>query len=126
MSTIHQPNADLNIGHDLTAKLFRGFADPSRLGILEALREGERCVSDLVVTTGLTQTNVSGHLSCLRDCGLVVSRQEGRFVYYRLADPQVAEMLGNAHTIVSLFAARIAACANYGRDGRTPQEDPAS
>ena len=126
MSTTQHATIDLKAGHDLTAKLFQGFADPSRLGILEALREGERCVSDLVVTTGLTQSNVSGHLSCLRDCGLVVSRQEGRFVYYRLADPQVAQMLESAHTIVSLFAARIAACANYGRDGRTPQEDTTS
>lgn len=114
---------DTRTGHDLTAKLFRGFADPSRLAILEALEEGERCVSDLVVATGLTQSNVSGHLACLRDCGLVVSRQEGRFVHYRLADPRVAEMLGSAHAVVSLFAARIAACVNYGPDGRTPSAD---
>jgi ArsR family transcriptional regulator, cadmium/lead-responsive transcriptional repressor len=125
MSTTQHAAPDVKAGHDLAAKLFRGFADPSRLALLEALREGERCVSELVVATGLTQSNVSGHLACLRDCGLVLSRQEGRFVYYRLADPRVAEVLGNAHAIVALFAARIAACANYGRDGRTPQEDAA-
>ncbi|NUQ83710.1 MAG: winged helix-turn-helix transcriptional regulator [Anaerolineales bacterium] len=52
---------------NLQAKLFRGFADPSRLSILEALRESECTVSDLVQTTGLTQPNVSNHLACLRD-----------------------------------------------------------
>lgn len=123
MDTMRYGAVDSRTGHDLTAKLFRGFADPSRLAILEALRAGERCVSDLVLATGLTQSNVSGHLACLRDCGLVVSRQEGRFVRYRLADPQVAEMLGDARAIVALFAARIAACANYGPDGRTPSAD---
>ena len=51
---------------ELQAKLFRGFADTSRLSILDALREGERTVSDLVQTTGFTQPNVSNHLSCLR------------------------------------------------------------
>jgi ArsR family transcriptional regulator, cadmium/lead-responsive transcriptional repressor len=112
--------------YDFTTKLFRGFADSSRLAILDALQEGERCVSGLVVTTGLTQSNVSGHLSCLRDCGLVVSRQEGRFVHCRLTDPQVAEMLRSAHTIVSLCAAHSAVCANHGRDGRTPEEDTRS
>ena len=98
---------------DLTAKLFRGFADPSRLAILESLRAGERCVSDLVRATTLTQSNVSGHLTCLKDCGLVVSRQEGRYVYYRLADAEVAVMLGSAETILGRLANQIAACVNY-------------
>jgi ArsR family transcriptional regulator, cadmium/lead-responsive transcriptional repressor len=73
----------------LKAKLFRGLADPSRLAILEALRAGERTVSDVVAATGLSQPNASNHLACLRDCGLVESRQDGRRVYYRLADERV-------------------------------------
>lgn len=105
---------------ELSAKLFRGFADPSRLSILEALRVGERCVSELIEATGLTQSNVSGHLSCLRDCGLVTSRQEGRFVYYRLADAEVSLMLTGADAILSRLADRIAACVNY----TLPQDRP--
>ena len=123
MSTIQVSPSDLRTRLDLTAKLFRGFADPSRLAILEALREGERCVSDLVLATGLSQSNVSGHLACLRECGLVVSRHEGRFVHYRLAAPHVAEILGNADSILALLAARIAACVNYDRDGSSPAQD---
>lgn len=112
--------------HDLVAKLFRGFADPSRLAILETLREGECCVSDLVQATGLTQSNVSGHLACLRNCGLVSSRQEGRFVYYRLADAEVALMLAGAEAILADVSARVATCPNYGSDGRTPERVRAS
>lgn len=55
----------------LKAKLFRGFADPSRLAIVEALRSGSMTVTEVVAATGLTQSNTSNHLSCLRDCGLV-------------------------------------------------------
>ena len=59
------------LGLSVKAKLFNGFADPSRLSILEALRSGPLTVTDIVTTTGLSQSNVSNHLSCLRDCGLV-------------------------------------------------------
>lgn len=68
------------------AKLFRGLGDPSRLAILDALLSDERSVQEIVTQTGLGQPNVSNHLRCLLDCGLVSRRNEGRFVRYRLAD----------------------------------------
>lgn len=95
------------------AKLFRGLADSSRLALLEALREGEKTVSELVAETGLSQSNASGHLACLRECGLVMSRQEGRFVYYALADPRVEDVLRDAEAILADVAARIYACTRY-------------
>lgn len=106
------PTADPTLKLDLTAKLFRGFADPSRLVLLELLRPGERCVSDLVEQSGLTQSNVSSHLACLRGCGLVTSRQAGRFVYYTLADGGVEAMLASADAILLRHANQIAACVN--------------
>jgi ArsR family transcriptional regulator, cadmium/lead-responsive transcriptional repressor len=60
---------------ELKAKLFRGFSDTSRLGILETLRQGPRMVSEIVEMTGLSQPNVSNHLGCLRECGLVKREQ---------------------------------------------------
>ena len=117
MPTLADAPQDTQTRRELTAKLFRGFADPSRLGLLAALREGERCVSELVEATGLSQSNVSGHLACLKDCGLVVSRQDGRFVYYRLADPEVAAVLTGADVILARLADRIAACLNYTTPG---------
>lgn len=106
---------DLSLG--LKAKLFRGLADPSRLAILEALRTGEKTVSEIVVQTGLSQPNASGHLACLRDCDLVSSRQEGRYVYYVLRDPRIQEILEASERIIADVAAGIYACTRY--EGRT-------
>jgi DNA-binding transcriptional ArsR family regulator len=99
-----------NLGLALRAKLFRGLADPSRLALLQALRCGEHTVGELVATTGLSQSNASGHLACLRECGLVASRQEWRHVYYRLAGPAVEHLLTDADRVLSAIADRLAAC----------------
>jgi ArsR family transcriptional regulator, cadmium/lead-responsive transcriptional repressor len=100
-------------GLALKAKLFRGFADASRLGILEALRDGPLSVGDLVVETGLSQPNVSNHLSCLYDCGLVAREQQGRFVYYRLSDERVGMLLSLADEVLGDVAAGVYACTRY-------------
>src|SRR4051812_8497729 len=98
--------------HDLPlkAKLFRGLADPSRLGILEALRDGARSVGELVIATGLTQPNVSNHLACLHGCGLVVREQAGRYVYYRLSNERVAALLGLADHVLADVATGLCTC----------------
>ena len=97
----------------LKAKLFRGLADPSRLAILESLRSGEKSVSEIVDATGLSQPNASAHLSCLRECGLVVGRQEGRFIFYRLADARVEDVLRQVEGILAGVAERVYACTRY-------------
>lgn len=99
------------------AKLFRGFADPSRLSVLEALRDGPRCVSDLIALTGLSQPNVSNHLACLRDCGLVVRQRDGKFFFYRLADDHVAELMQQVDGLLQELGLAIEACPNYLETG---------
>jgi DNA-binding transcriptional ArsR family regulator len=103
---------------ELQAKLFRGFADPSRLSILEALRDGERTVGDLVKDTGLSQPNVSNHLSCLRDCGLVNVRQQGRFAYYSLSDARVARLLALVDELLADVARGVYECTRYADPGK--------
>ena len=98
---------------DLQAKLFRGFADPSRLAILEALRDGPLTVTKIVRATGLTQSNVSNHLGCLRDCGLVASAQAGRYVRYRLSDERVAQLLNLADELLADVAKGVYQCTRY-------------
>lgn len=100
-------------GVALKAKLFRGFADPSRLVILEALRDGPRTVSELVTATNLSQSNTSNHLACLRDCGLVVSTQRGRFVQYQLSDPRVEVLLSLADEVLADVARGVYECTRY-------------
>ena len=77
----------------LEAKLFKGFADATRLAILEALRQGDKTVGQIVEETGFSQPNVSNHLGYLRDSGLVRYRQEGRHVHYSLRDDRVSQAL---------------------------------
>jgi ArsR family transcriptional regulator len=67
--------------------LFRGFADPTRIRILNLLMAGELCVCDLVAVLDLPQPAVSRHLAYLRRVGLVMARRDVKFAYYRLADP---------------------------------------
>lgn len=104
----------------LTAKLFRGFADPSRLSILETLRQKPATVSALVEATGLSQSNVSNHLSCLRDCGLVVSTQQGRYVLYQLSDERVAALLNLAEELLADVAHGVYTCTRYQVEGNNP------
>ncbi|MEP7356555.1 MAG: metalloregulator ArsR/SmtB family transcription factor [Anaerolineales bacterium] len=100
-------------GLAVKAKLFRGFSDPSRLGVLEALRAGPRTVGEIVQKTGLSQPNVSNHLGCLRDCGLVLSEQSGRYVRYRLSDDRVAELLELAECLLADVARGVYECTRY-------------
>lgn len=97
----------------LKSKLFRGFADSSRLSILEALRSERRSVSEIVEITGLSQPNASNHLACLLDCGLVAREQEGRFAYYRLSDERVEHLLATADEILTDVACGIYVCPRY-------------
>ena len=96
---------------DLVAKYFRGLGDPTRVRILELLRdERELTVSELVERLALPQPRVSNHLACLRWCGFVATRREHRSVYNRIAAPRVLEMLGLAHTLLDDNAEHVAAC----------------
>lgn len=106
---------------DIKARLFRGFADSSRLAILESLRDGPQSVTELVDATGLSQSNASNHLGCLHDCGLVQREQRGRFVYYRLSDARVGALLGDADELLLEVARGVYECVRYARPDR---EDP--
>jgi ArsR family transcriptional regulator, cadmium/lead-responsive transcriptional repressor len=99
------------VAGDLVAKYFRGLGDPIRLRILELLRdEGELSVGDIVSRLGLTQPKVSNHLSCLRWCGFIEARRDGRVVYNRIADSRVEAMLDLAGSLLADNAEHVAAC----------------
>lgn len=97
----------------LGAKLFRSLRDPTRLAILQVLAGGERRVGDLVAELGTSQPNISGHLACLKDCGLLVDRPQGRAVYYALAAPELFDVLRSAETLLASVGHHIELCATY-------------
>ncbi len=104
---------------DLVAKYFRGLGDPTRLRILELLREeGELTVGELVARLGQSQPQVSNHLACLRWCGFVEARRQGRAVYNRVADGRVERLLELAHALLADNAEHVAACCRIDPNRR--------
>jgi DNA-binding transcriptional ArsR family regulator len=75
------------------ARFGRALADPTRCRILMALLDGASYPGQLASELGLTRSNVSNHLACLRGCGLVVATYQGRQVRYALADVHLARAL---------------------------------
>ena len=74
----------------IAALRFRALGDETRLWLLEILTAGERTVADLMSATGLGQSLVSHHLRTLREGGLVVTRRDGRWIYYSISEPGIA------------------------------------
>jgi DNA-binding transcriptional ArsR family regulator len=96
---------------DLVAKYFRGLGDPTRVRILELLRDsGELSVGELAQRLDLPQPKVSNHLACLRWCGFVEAERRQRRVLNRIADPRVLELLSLAHGLLADNAEHVAAC----------------
>lgn len=102
-------------GLDVAAALFHGLSDPSRLAILQHLSLGEHRVRDLTEHLGLAQSTVSAHLACLRDCGLVVSRPQGRASMFSLTSaPELLGVLDAAERLLASSGYAVALCPNYG------------
>ncbi|KUF06158.1 helix-turn-helix transcriptional regulator [Leucobacter sp. G161] len=78
---------------DAMHRLGRALADPTRSQILLALIERPGYPAELAAELGLTRTNVSNHLACLRGCGIVVAEPEGRKTRYEIADPHLTAAL---------------------------------
>jgi DNA-binding transcriptional ArsR family regulator len=74
---------------ELIAARFHALAEPTRIKLLDRLREGEASVLELTELVGTTQQNVSRHLNLLQHAGIVARRKQGNFVYYRIVDESV-------------------------------------
>ncbi|MBI2850551.1 MAG: winged helix-turn-helix transcriptional regulator [Chloroflexi bacterium] len=94
----------------LATKFFRALGDLSRLKILNSLLDGEKNVGDLVELVGSSQGRVSNHLACLKQCGFVDTRRDGKYIYYRIADGQVRQLLEISQLMIAKNAERIWAC----------------
>ena len=101
------------------ASLFHSLSDPARLAILRHLATGEHRVVDLTAHLGLAQSTVSAHLACLRDCGLVTSRPQGRASMFSLAtEPHLMELLGAAERLLAETGDAVDLCPTYGSAAR--------
>jgi DNA-binding transcriptional ArsR family regulator len=115
-STIIDISLDSDMKRDdfsIEAKFFRGLSDSTRLFILEALRDGEKTVSEIVELTQQSQPNISNHLKCLDECGLVKHRRDGKNIYYSLKDEKTRELLNTSEEIVEKVYKHIETCLRY-------------
>ena len=89
-------------GPDEVSRLCHALSDPTRLAILDRLRNGEQCVCNLVDAIGGGQSRLSFHLKTLKDAGLVSDRKDGRWVHYSLS--------ADAFAILHSFVAGLEKC----------------
>ena len=85
--------------YESQAKLFKALMHPTRLAILDVLREGEQCVCHLETYLGLRQANISQQLMTLREAGLVQDRRDGWNIFYRVVKPEVYEIVDIARSM---------------------------
>lgn len=98
------------ISSEIYAKFFHGLSNPTRFKIVLSLLAKEKNVSELVEELQMKQSQVSNQLACLKWCGYVDTRQEGKFVYYQMKDERIREILKLAAEVVGDNAARISEC----------------
>lgn len=108
---------------EIQARFYHGLADPARLALLQALLEGECTVGEAAATAALGLSGASRHLACLRDCGLVDARSDGRYVRYQLAEGVRALLEVNLGFIAGV-ADRIDACQQPAMPPRPGEQPP--
>ena len=94
------------------ANYFRVLGEPMRLKLLNVLRDGERCVQDLVDETQTSQANVSKHLKVMLQAGILVKRSQGTQAFYRVTDDLIFEL---CNLVCDRLATRIEMQAQHFR-----------
>ena len=110
-----EPTVNESAALSAAACMFRSLGDPARLAILRHLALAEHKVVDLTAHLGLAQSTVSAHLACLRDCGLVTSRPQGRASMWSLATaPELLDVLAAAERLLAATGDAVTLCPTYG------------
>ena len=115
VTIISEARSDRARGLAPVAAVFHSLSDPTRLAIVKQLAVEEARVSDLVSELELAQSTVSAHMACLRDCGLVAGRAQGRSVHYSLSRPEVLELLAQVEALLTVTGKSDNVCCNYVR-----------
>jgi DNA-binding transcriptional ArsR family regulator len=103
---------------ELVGKYFRALGDPTRVRILELLRDqDELSVTEIADRLGQSQPKVSNHLACLRWCGFVHTRREHPTVFYRVADERVSQLLALGRSLLADNAEHVVACRRIDGSG---------
>jgi ArsR family transcriptional regulator len=103
---------DDSVLYERRARICQVLADPKRLRLIDALRDGERSVGELAEALGITYPNVSQHLNVMREAGLVIARRAGTSAHYRLAYPQIAQACDIVRDVLRAQLADMASLAS--------------
>jgi len=98
---------------DTKVKFLHGFSHKTRVQILESIIDNEKTVSQIVDEIEGNQSSVSQHLACLRGCGLIVSRQEGKYVYYKIRNEKVRQLLAMFDEVLIDIQNDISTCKSH-------------
>ncbi|MGF3523131.1 MAG: ArsR/SmtB family transcription factor [Candidatus Bathyarchaeia archaeon] len=90
------------------AKLFKALSDPVRLDILEFMRNGEKCVCEIIPHVKIIQPVVSRHLKILKECGIVSFKKDGNRRVYSITDPRIFQIIdGVSPELISVFTEKM-------------------
>lgn len=103
----------IKVDIDMKAELIHGFSNKTRLQILECIQHQEKTVSQIVEEIDGNQSSISQHLACLRGCGLIVSRQEGKYVYYSIRNEHVSKLLNMFDDVLMDVHSDMRTCENH-------------
>ena len=103
----------INVDIDIKMKFLHGFSNKTRIQILDSIKEEEKTVSQIVDDLNGNQSNISQHLTCLKGCGLIVGRQDGKYVYYRVRNQLIRDLLTMFDVVLEDIENNIACCENH-------------
>ncbi|CQR48458.1 HTH-type transcriptional regulator KmtR [Paraliobacillus sp. PM-2] len=103
----------VKIDMETKMKFLHGFSHKTRIQILESIKEEEKTVSQIVDDLNGNQSNISQHLACLKGCGLIVRKQNGKYVYYRVRNQLVRDLLTMFDVVLEDVQNDIACCENH-------------
>ena len=103
----------LKVDLDTKVKFLHGFSHKTRIQILECIKEKEKTVSQITGKVEGNQSNISQHLACLKGCGIIVGRQEGKYVYYSLRNQQMRDLLTMFDVVLDDVQNDVACCESH-------------
>ncbi|MGM8216542.1 ArsR/SmtB family transcription factor [Bacillaceae bacterium W0354] len=103
----------LKVDIDTKMKFLHGFSHKTRIQILESIKTEEKTVSQIVEDLNANQSNISQHLACLKGCGLIVGRQEGKYVYYRLRNQLIRDLLTMFDVVLEDVQSNVECCDSH-------------
>ncbi|MGQ4667063.1 ArsR/SmtB family transcription factor [Metabacillus halosaccharovorans] len=97
----------------MKVKFLNGFSNKTRIQILECITEQEKTVSQIVEELKGNQSNISQHLACLKGCGIIVGRHEGKYIYYSLRNEKVRDLLTMFDVVLADVQNDVACCDRH-------------